>query len=366
MAQRTNEAVWHEKHKRWQINVQSDGERRSFYSSVEGKKGKIEAEKKADKWFEKKNRRNNVRLGVLWKEFLEETKLLTGTGNYAQKEQLGRTWILPKLKSKRVSTITLQDWQTCINEAYKAGKSKKTLKNIRGCMTAFYTYVKKQNIEITRPEDLKIQSDSPVGERDILQPDDIKILFSVDCITNRGKRESCFYIHAWRFIVLTGLRRGELCGLKPNDIKDNILYVRRSLNRFREETGGKTDAAKRYMVLSHLAQAVLDEQSAMLKANNIIHPRYLFTDIYGEQINPNSLYKKWSTYRKQHGIKSSLHEMRHTLVSVSKSEVSEEMLKPVLGHTKSMDTFGIYGHEVDGDRQRVADAIDRIFSAILK
>jgi integrase len=366
MAQRTNEAVWHEQYKRWQINVQSDGERRSFYSSTEGKKGKIEAEKKADKWLEKKNRRNNVRFGTLWAEFLEETKLLTGTENYTQKEQLGRTWILPKLKNKRVSAITLQDWQNCINAAYKAGKSKKTLKNIRGAMTAFYTFTKKQNIEIRRPEDLKIQKDAPVGERRILQPDDIKTLFSVDYITHYKKQTPCFFIHAWRFLVLTGLRRGELCGLKSADIKDGVLYVRRAINRLGEVSEGKTDAALRYMVLSTHALKVLEDQEAMLRARGIIHPHHIFPAKDAGPADPAQVYKSWYVYRRQHGIDCSLHEMRHTLVSVAKSEVSEELLKPVIGHTKNMDTFGVYGHEVKGDRQKVADAIDCIFDVLLK
>lgn len=32
MGKRTNTAAWSEKHKRWQINVQRDGKRRSFHS----------------------------------------------------------------------------------------------------------------------------------------------------------------------------------------------------------------------------------------------------------------------------------------------------------------------------------------------
>lgn len=34
MGKRTNTATWNEKYNRWQINVQKDGYRRSFYSSA--------------------------------------------------------------------------------------------------------------------------------------------------------------------------------------------------------------------------------------------------------------------------------------------------------------------------------------------
>lgn len=37
---RTNEARWDEARKRWRIDVQRDGKRRSFYSAIPGRKGK--------------------------------------------------------------------------------------------------------------------------------------------------------------------------------------------------------------------------------------------------------------------------------------------------------------------------------------
>ena len=47
---RKNEAKWIESRRRWQINVQKEGVRRTFTSTTAGVKGKIQAEKKADAW----------------------------------------------------------------------------------------------------------------------------------------------------------------------------------------------------------------------------------------------------------------------------------------------------------------------------
>ena len=63
MAERKNEAVWLEKYGRWQIKVQVEGERRTFTSKVPGRKGKIEAEKKADAWLATGTRNSNARFG---------------------------------------------------------------------------------------------------------------------------------------------------------------------------------------------------------------------------------------------------------------------------------------------------------------
>ena len=50
MSERKNEAVWTESRKRWQINVQVDGVRKTFTSSFPGRRGKADAERKADRW----------------------------------------------------------------------------------------------------------------------------------------------------------------------------------------------------------------------------------------------------------------------------------------------------------------------------
>jgi len=378
MTDRTNEAVYQDSKSRWHIKVQYDGERKSFYSSVVEKKekgekgfkefmkGKVEAERKADKWLENHHQNENIRFSKLWEMFLAEKKKLTGTSNHRQLEYLGKYYLSPTIKTKKVVSITNQDWQDCINSAYEKGLSKKTCKLIRGAITSFYKYAKKSRIPLEYPDDLIIPKDAPVKEKAILQPNDIKKVFNIDYINRYGKQKKCFYIHAWRFLIFTGLRRGELCGLKTEDIKGDILYVKRAINGDKEETDGKNDNAIRYMVLTEHAKAVLSEQAQLLKRSGIIHSKWLFPGEDGGRMDPNHLYGHWRTYRDQHGIKSSIHGMRHTMISVSQADVPKELLKRVVGHSDSMDTFGIYGHEVDGDMVKVANILDNVFTTLLK
>ena len=103
----------------------------------------------------------------------------------------------------------------------------------------------------------------------------------------------------------------------------------------------------------------------MLRQEGIISP-YLFPDKCGERTNPNNLYKSWYIYRKQHNIQASIHEMRHTMISIVKADAPEELLKLAVGHSKSMDTFGVYGHAVDGEMQRLATIIDKAYNRLLK
>lgn len=364
MAQRKNEARWIENRKLWRIDVQSDSVRKVFYSSIKGRKGKIACERKADEWLEDNDGvLSNPRLDTLYADYLKEVHRIGSNAAYIKAEQIGRLYLLPTLGNRRVASITLQHWQNCITAAGEKGLSKKTCQNIRGAITVLYRYARKNRVDMERPEMLAIPRDAKVGERNILQPDQLKLLFSVDYITHRGHRELCFYIHAWRLFVLTGLRRGELCGLQWDDIQAGVLHISRAITSTQEVTKGKNENARRYVVLSDRMNAEITSQKALLKKAGIISP-WIFPARDGSMVQPNNVYRQWRAYCRQHGINSSIHELRHTMISIVKTDIPETLLKQVVGHSKSMDT-GLYQHVVDGDAQRASSMIDSVFDRIL-
>ena len=365
MPLRKNEARWYEDKQHWRIDVQKDGVRKSFYDSTKGRKGKIACEAKADDWLEAHDTNKPVlRFKALWGGFMEDVKASTGPSNYRTLDSLGRVYLLPVLENKKCTDITMQDWQDIINAAYKRGLAKKTCANIRGAATALYRYARKNRIQMERPELLTIPRGAPVGERKILQPEQLKTLFAVDYIMQYGQRKPCPTIHAWRFAVLSGLRRGELCGLQWDDLAGNILHIRRSINAKNELTAGKNENARRYIALSERMAAEIAAQRDLLKRDGIICP-WIFPDPSGDMMHPNNLYRRWYIYCKQHGMSCSLHELRHTMISLVKSDVPEPLLKKIVGHSEAMDT-GIYQHIVDGDADRAAHLIDDVFSRILE
>lgn len=44
---------------------------------------------------------------------------------------------------------------------------------------------------------------------------------------------------------------------------------------------------------------------------------------------------------------------------------SRGFIKPLVGHSKDMDTYGIYSHEINGDVDITAQKVDDIFKRIL-
>lgn len=364
MAERKNEARWVEKSNRWRIDVQHDGVRRSFYSATPGKKGKIEAERKADKWLGAGSKRENIRLGQLWFEYLQRVKLTTGTSNYRQTEYFGRCWLLPVLEHKRVSSIMSQDWQNCIDRGFKGGLSKKTMTSIRAAIMAFYRFAKKNNIPMERPEDISIPNGAPEREKAALQPEELRTIFSTDTIVLRGVEQPFFFVHGLRFLILVGLRPGELCGLQNSDISGDKLTIRRSVNQYGEITSGKNKNARRTIVLGKWALRILEQQRDMLKKRHIIS-KWVFPNESGEMLISLHLYKMCRTFGQQHDIQISLYKARRTMVSLAQSGVPEQLVKMVVGHSESMDTFGVYGYTVDGELKHAASLLDGIYDRII-
>lgn len=369
MSERKNEAAWIEKSQRWQIKVQKDGERKAFYSTKPGKKGKIEAEKKADAWLSSGRRETGTRFGKVWDAYVMREKEIRGENStvYLQAEYFGRLYLKPRLEHKKLSSITAQDWQDCIDYAYRdKDLSQKTLKNMRGAITAFWKYLRRAQVLFAQPDDaLTIPSKAKVLERTIVQPGALQKVFEVDGHEVRGRWYQPHYLYAWRFALTTGLRPGELIGLRHEDISGSVITLSRAINVYGEETAGKNRRARRSFHLPAEALNILDDQRLYLLKLGILSP-WVFPATDGGPASEKTLYKTWRNYCEILGIpKTSLYEQRHTFVSLNYA-VPDTLLKTMVGHGHSMDTRGQYGHELEGQSEKTADLVNKSISLVLQ
>lgn len=362
---RTNEARWDEARKRWRIDVQRDGKRRSFYSAVPGRNGKAECHRKADTWLDEGlPDGGNTRCGVLLDAYLTDVEASTSYANWRNCESISRVHVRPAIENKRIDDLTEQILQDIIHTAFKDGRSAKTLSNIRGVIVGFVKFCRKSGYTNLRPEDLSIPRGAKRGEKRILQPDDLRILFTSTLTTWRDKVVSDWFVNAYRFLVANGLRPGELIALKWGDINNDVISIKGSINVYNEPTSGKNDNAQRKFRLTRLSQQILDDQRTMLKSFGIISP-YIFCRPDGNFVRELHFRGRWEAYCNYNNINYvSPYELRHTFVSVNK-ETPEALLKGQVGHSKDMDTYGVYGHELDGDMDRMADYVDAAFGAVL-
>jgi integrase len=357
-----------ERYGRWQIQVQVDGVRRTFYSSIPGTAGKRECYAKADAWIRTGITGDVKRVRTVsdeWLETLKPTRENQSSANYTQYNSIMKTHVLPAIGLKKVRDVSNGDIQRIIDKAAKAGLSKKTLQNIRGCCVAYFKYCRKNRYADLVVDDIDIPWDAPKSEKKILQPDAVKTVMSVNTRMCRGKLEEDYYINVYRWQLVTGMRPGEMIARTKADVHDGYVYIRNARNVMGEITHGKNDNAVRKIKLTPLAKKILKDQAESERRLGITST-LLFPDRNGGYIDETNLYKRWRKYLADNGIEPiSLYEMRHTFVSMCTESVPETLLKLVVGHSESMDTSGVYGHEMQGQLDRAADAIESTLKAVI-
>lgn len=354
MGKRTNTATWSEKYSRWQINVQKDGYRRSFYSSTPGRTGQREANAKADAWLDSGIIGAASNVEKLFTEFAEANKLLSGSSAAAQIDYYKRVWIVPNIGRVKIANICDNDIQKLLDQMVAKGLSRKSVQNCKGILSKFFKWCRKNRYTDYRPDDVEISASARNKGKRVLQPAELATLFSSTETTFNGKPMEDPYIYSYRFAVLTGLRPGELRGLKWEDIAGNVVHVRRAINIHGEETHGKNENAVRSFVLSDQAAEALQKQREQGNPGEYVFP-----------LPPHALhYNAWKNYCRHNGITPiSLYELRHTFVSIAKT-LSEGEIKPLVGHSKNMDTFSVYGHELSGEDAATAQKVTAIFERL--
>ncbi|MFV0400425.1 MAG: tyrosine-type recombinase/integrase [Oscillospiraceae bacterium] len=354
---RVSTAKWYQKYKRWQINVQKDKVRRSFYSSKRGLCGKRECHEKADAWLEMfEDGRPNV--SVMYMKFIDELKLRTSKSYWGNYEGYWRNWMHVSMKKKKMEQLTEQHFQDILNAAYKKGLSKKTLRNMRGCFSSFLKFCRKAKKTSLTTEHLYIPKKAPEKERVILQPNDLHILFSRDTTLFNKDDKYEPLVFAFRLQTATGMRPGEVLGLKWEDLdfKRGLISIVRSINVQREFTTGKNDNAIRSFAMTKLTRSTL---IGHLFRNGMVS-EYVFS-LKGTWVRPSTFYDRWIKYRNHQRIThASPYCLRHTFISVIKC-LPVGVVKPLVGHSVNMDTYKVYGHELEGEKAQAASLVQTEF-----
>lgn len=365
---RVSNAVWLEQYQRWQIKVQRDGERRTFYSSTRGIAGMREANAKADAWLNNRINGGSTKVNLLVKKWLafEETRKGESSMSQVQKVSFARKYISPMIGNKAVGKVTEGDLQRIINVIANNGATKATLRTYRSTISCFVEYCNKDRFCDLDMQKVEVP-DAAMPNRRSLTPNEIKILFT-SSKTSCGKEEvEDYYVHLFRFLSLTGLRPGELRARNKSDVVNGTLIVDSAINPLNEITSGKTKQAKRIITLPQLALQELESQRIAERELGI-SSTLLFPSKSGKYMPMGTIQDAWKRYCAHNGIQYlTVYELsRHTFYTCcEEAEVSEPILKRVFGHSDSMKSSKTYGHTTDKERATVANAIDASFGNII-
>jgi|GEM_PF-1908811 len=328
--------------------------------------------------------KNKTKVSEWFERWLENIKALKKEATYNQYKDIYEQHIKPVIGNRKLSKIKQIDIQNVITEM-----SKKTrFKRVKNKETGEYEKVdteeklstwtmkharKVMSIAFTKAFKDKLIAENPVAEIEIpkrqakprktLNTKELKILFEY------AKKTRWYW--AMRFLLVTGLRRGELLALRWSDIDyENKRII---VDESDSSTGvGDTKSAKiHYVPLSELAIYYLNKQKEMLieKTNPSLHNENLqklgliFPSEDGTMMKPDSFNSVIDRINEKAGIHVTPHMFRHTFVFMSKGLLSRSELQEALGHDEGTTTEDIYGTMLS-DTQKVATKIDDAFKTL--
>lgn len=173
--------------------------------------------------------------------------------------------------------------------------------------------------------------------------------------------------------VTTGLRLGELLGLRWSDIDldARTLVVRRALAR--THSGGyalaepKTARSRRTVVLGAVALEALRRRRVQQAADRLAAGSAwqdtdgaVFTDALGRLLDPREVSRSFRRLADRLGLPVRFHDLRHTAASLMLAGgVPLKVVSDVLGHSSIAITADVYAHVAPDARREAAEALDR-------
>ena len=163
--------------------------------------------------------------------------------------------------------------------------------------------------------------------------------------------------------LATGLRRGELLGLKWQDIdwKNGIIKVRRQVARVDGqivEAPLKTKNSYRTVTISRQAIEVLKQQKTKTK------DQYVFPSPNGGPISPDSVNNMLKRVLERAGIpKVRFHDLRHTFATIAlQNGVDIKTVSGMLGHFSAGFTLDTYAHVTTSAQREAAQTMGNVLS----
>ena len=335
----------------------------------------------------------------VWIEEYQKTSLRATTWE-SYKMQIDKH-ILPAIGHLHLSQLQTYHLQTLYNDKQKDGArldgksgplSARSVRYIHMICHACLDQAKKEGRITNNPaEAVKLPADK-TKELEFFDTEQVKAFLSEARKTN--------HFAAYFLALNTGLRRGELLGLRWSDIdmKNGYISVNRSLVRVNGEQKFQEPKTKRSKRTIGVTKSVIDElkfhrkrQSDLMKEageawenNNLV-----FCNELGKPLNPRTFARHYERLiqrynreiEKEGQIKGldvkeiegkklpviSFHGLRHTFATLSLQQGTDpRTIQEALGHHKVAFTLDVYSGVTDKMKQEATDKIGSLLTSCLQ
>ena len=312
---------------------------------------------------------NNMTLGEWLDKWISEFMIFTiREGTLSAYKSLIEHQIKPYLGNRPLSTLTTNEIQKFYNAIKKNGRvhadrehgtelADSMVRKVRMMLHEALNMAVKQKLIVNNPTNGTTIPKNNYPAKQILNDEQLERFMEI--IKSDERWYDFFYTE-----LTTGLRQGEICGLRWEDFDEQIgkLKIRRSVGRIKNgvlpvgET--KTETGMREILLPPSTVELLSKRKENAVGN------WIFPNFYRpeEPLNPQSAYTHLKVLLKKAELPLiRFHDLRHTFATHAiAGGVDAKTLSGILGHTNASFTLDTYTH-VTTDMQKNAAKIVGIF-----
>lgn len=299
-----------------------------------------------------------------------------------------------ELGNMEIGKIKKVHCQKLFNEMIEAGSKRSTLNNMKGCLTMIFSDAEDDNVIVKNPcKNIRFHN-ADADIREPIAPEQVELF--MDFIKN--DEEFSLYYNLFVTLFNLGARIGEICGLTWDcvDMAHSIVTIEKSLNRYRKEDYGFTNAlgstksktSTRSIFYNDLVAMALDRQRKSQMASEIIPKAIPIVDDYGRiigetenlvftQTNGNAwnepgivrLIHRIVKKQNQMAVGTDIpllkyftpHQVRHTYTTLAyEAGADEKEVSMRLGHASEKITKGTYTHLRGKKRKEQEKVINKV------
>ena len=363
-------SIYHRKDGLWSSQISSEGKRVSKY---------FKTRREAQQWLDetRSQMRNGLSLAgasasmsEFFEHWLETVKSSLRPNTHAQYSQIVHQHILPLLGKVRLKDLRPDMIQTLYNEKLSSGVSARTVQLIHAVLHRSLNQALKWGLIGRNPADAVVRPKARRAEMKVLDDVQVRTLL----LAAKGSRFEALL----QVAVTTGLREGEILGLKWSDLDwtTRRLQIQRQVQRQKGKgnvfSEPKTAAGRRSVVLGsgtieklreHYQKQQVERQIAgdRWQENDLIFP-----SVIGTPQDHRNVLKSFKEILEQAGLPIiRFHDLRHTAATLMlQQDVHPKVVQERLGHSEISLTLNTYSHVLPDMQEEAAEALEGLITLV--
>lgn len=350
---------------RWEARLNlPDGKRRSFYAETRQEVASrlAEARRDRDKGLPIVGEKQTV--GQYLASWLEMVKPTIRPSTWKRYNELLSLHVTPALGKWSLSKLTAQQVQALYAAKLDKGLSPTTVHHVGTVLHGALAQAERLGLVARNVCDLVDVPRMADREMHVLTPEQVRTLLD----TVQDDRLEALYVLA----VTTGMRQGELLGLRWRDVDlgRGTLSVRATLQRTKQDgycfSAPKTKHSQRQITLSMIAIAALRCHRIRQDIERLASPMWedldlVFPNTVGKPMDGmNLLHYRFQPLLKRTGLpRIRFHDLRHTAATLLLGRgVNPKIVSEMLGHASIGITLDTYSHVLPTMQQSAAAEMD--------